>query len=223
MIGLHADGGLAEFLTVPGAMCVPVPAHVPDLAAVLTEPLAVAVRATRRAEPANHERVLVLGAGTIGQCVGQLLLTATAQVSLLDTDARRIAATPGLDATTTAAPDHPWSGAADCVIDCAGTETSFDAALNLVRPGGRVVLVGAAPRASGFSPHDLLVREVTLRTTFSHDRDEDTRAAVALLAYGALHLDHVVTDVVPLSDAVERVFHEPATGFKTVVAPQKAP
>ncbi|MBO3748814.1 alcohol dehydrogenase catalytic domain-containing protein [Streptosporangiaceae bacterium NEAU-GS5] len=215
-IGLHRDGGLAEFMTVPAAMCVPVPAGVPDRLAVLTEPLAVSVRAVRRAAPAASGRVLVIGAGTIGQCVLQLTLGSGARVSLLDPDEGRVAATLPHAPGVTAGAD----GLYDLVIDCAGSESSLVTALRSVVPGGRVALVGAAPYAPSFSPHDLLVREITLVTTFSHDIDEDTRPAVALLAEGTLRLDHVVTDVLPLGEVVDRVFRAPsATGFKTVVDP----
>jgi (R,R)-butanediol dehydrogenase/meso-butanediol dehydrogenase/diacetyl reductase len=210
-IGLHTDGGLAPFLTVPASMCVPVPAVVPDRLAVLTEPLAVAVRAVRRAGLSASDQVLVVGAGPIGQCVAQLALTTTNSVSIVDSDAGRVAATPGVA--------RSLDGRPDCVIDCAGTEASLAAAIGDVRPGGRVMLVGAPVRAGGVSPHDLLVREVTLLTTFSHDREADTRAAVGLLAEGRLRLDHLVTEVVALSDVVDRVFRHPSPGFKTVVDP----
>jgi threonine dehydrogenase-like Zn-dependent dehydrogenase len=223
-IGLHADGGLADYLTVPAAMCVGVPTGVPDRVAVLTEPLAVAVRAVRRAGLSALERVMLVGGGTIGQCVAQLALTRTPDVGLFELDEAKVAATrdavPALAATVTGPPEHPWTGRTDCVLDCAGSVASFEAALRLVRPGGRVVLVGAAAQVPSFSPHDLLVREVTLRTTFSHDRERDTRVAMELLGDGSLRLDHVVTGVVPLDEVVDRVVHRPEpTGFKVVAQP----
>lgn len=219
-IGLHTDGGLAEYLTVPAAMCVPVPPAVPDRLAVLTEPLAVAVRAVRRAAPAAGERVVVIGAGPIGQCVFQLASMTRAAVSVLDANTDRLAATPDLTSGYSTAPSTVGFEPADCVLDCAGSAESLALALRLARPGGRVTLVGAAARAPDFSPHDLLVRELTLLTTFSHDLDRDTRAALRLLADGRVRLDHVVTDVVPLADAVEQAFRRPRSrGFKTVVQP----
>ena len=81
------------------------------------------------------------------------------------------------------------------------------------------MLVGAPVRATGLSPHDLMVREVTVLTTFSHDREADTEAAMGMLAGGRLRLDHLVTEVVALSHVVDLVFRRPASGFKTVVDP----
>jgi (R,R)-butanediol dehydrogenase/meso-butanediol dehydrogenase/diacetyl reductase len=229
-IGLHRDGGLAERVIVPGSMCVPVPDDVPDRLAVLTEPLAVAIRAVRRAELAATDRVLVVGAGTIGQCVLQLVSALGAAPGVVDPDPIRLsissAALPGL-VVAEAAARHPWAGAADCVIDCAGSEGSLLDALAAVRPGGRVVLVGAAPAAPGFSPHDLLIREVTIVTSLSHDLDQDTRAAVRLLASRGVELGHVVASVLSMTEAIDRIFTAGATanpgGLKIVVDPSLAP
>jgi threonine dehydrogenase-like Zn-dependent dehydrogenase len=190
-------------------MCVAIPDSVPDRLAVLTEPLAVAIRAVRRAGVESTDRVLVIGAGTIGQCVLQLASARGAELGIVDPDpARRGISTsvvPGLVAAD-AASHHPSAGTADIVIDCAGSEGSLVDAVAAARPGGRVVLVGAAPAAPGFSPHALLTREVTIVTSLSHDLDDDTRAAVRLLASGGIALDHVVTSVLSMEEAIERVF-----------------
>ena len=225
-IGLHRDGGLAEQVLIPAAMCVPIPDHVPDRLAVLTEPLAVAIRAVRRAGVQPTDRVLVIGAGTIGRCVLALAAGCGAEFGVVDPDAGRrsvsVVAVPGLVAADSVA-RHPWSGTVDCVIDCAGSEGSLVDALAAVRPGGRVVLVGAAPAAPGFSPHAVLVREVTIITSLSHDLVEDTVPAVGLLASGGVKLDHVVTSVLSMDEAVERVFTRDGAanpgGLKTVVDP----
>jgi (R,R)-butanediol dehydrogenase / meso-butanediol dehydrogenase / diacetyl reductase len=227
-MGLHRDGGMAEQVRLPASMCIPVPDGVPDEVAVLTEPLAVAVRAVRRAGVESGERVLVIGAGTIGQCVLRLVAASGAAVGIVDPDPVRVAiataGVPSLLAATTAG-DHLWAGEADCVIDCAGSESSFVASLAAVRPGGRVMLVGAAPAAPTFSPHDLLSREATITTSLSHDPELDTRAAVRLLATGAVSLAGVVTSVLSLEAAVELVFSADAPalgGLKTVVDPSLA-
>jgi threonine dehydrogenase-like Zn-dependent dehydrogenase len=144
---------------------------------------------------------------------------------VVDPDKARVAiaaaAVPGL-IVSASAERHRWAGEADCVIDCAGSEASLAAALAAVRPGGRVMLVGAAPAAPTFSPHDLLTREVTILTSLSHDPELDTRAALRLLASGAVSLDDVVTSVLSLAAAVERVFGPAGRrlgGLKTVVDP----
>ena len=65
-IGLSADGGLAEAVTVPAQMCLPVAESVGADSAALAEPLSVAVRGFRRGRLALDETVAVFGGGMIG-------------------------------------------------------------------------------------------------------------------------------------------------------------
>ena len=229
-IGLQLDGGMAELLRVPAAMCIRVPESVPDRQAVLVEPLAVAVRAVRRAGLVSGERVLVVGAGTIGQCVIQLAQTQDVEVGVVDPDESRVAGTCAVAPAVVPAPPHaahPWAGRADCVIDCAGSPQSLEYAVGAVRPGGRVMLVAAASAAPTFSPHAMLLKELDLMTSLSHDIDQDTGPAVELLATAAVSLDHVVTDVVGLDAVGSSVLMAGAGpgrgGFKTVVDPSIGP
>ena len=124
---------------------------------------------------------------------------------------------------SSARPMHPWTGTTDCVIDCAGSESSFTD-----RDAPRYVPVAgwsssAPPYGRRISPRTRCwyVRSPCSRS-FSHDLAEDTREAVRLLSEGTLLLDHVVTDTVALTDAVDRVFADPpatAAGIKTVIDP----
>jgi threonine dehydrogenase-like Zn-dependent dehydrogenase len=217
-IGLTIDGGLADLLLVPAAMCVWVPPSVPDRLAVLTEPLAVSVRAVRRAMLRPTDRVLIIGAGAIGQCVAQLAVREAMSVSVVGHDARRVEAMKAALPTVVDAADLET---AECVFDCAGTVESFAESIRRAAPGGRVMLVGVVESVPNFSPLDLALKELTLDTSLSHDLDLDTRAAMRLLEAGKLTLDHVVTQVVPLAQAAARVFAAPPPDgpmrIKTVV------
>ncbi len=223
-IGLHLDGGMAEQIRVPALMCAVVPPAVPDRLAILAEPLAVCVRAVGRAAIRPADRVVTIGAGAIGQCTTQLALRKTEHVAVVDTMPTRV------EAMRRAAPDviaaDPQAHAvADCVFDCAGTDTSLATALRMVAAGGRVVLVGAAEHVSDFSPLRLALKEASILTSLSHDLD-DLRSAIALLAEGGQSLEHVVTDVVPLANAANGVFgadvrRGPAS-IKTVLDPRVA-
>lgn len=221
-IGLHLDGGMAEQLKVPARMCAVVPPGIPDRHAILAEPLAVCVRAERRAAIRSTDRVIVIGAGAIGQCVAQLALLAAARVTVIDTVPSRVAAMRRASPEVLEADPRDQS-VAECVFDCAGTDSSLATALRMVAPGGRVVLLGAAERVCDFSPLQLALKEANIVTTLSHDFDEDLRPAIALLSEGELSLDHVVTEVVPLVNAADEVFRDGVrrdlTNIKTVLDP----
>jgi (R,R)-butanediol dehydrogenase/meso-butanediol dehydrogenase/diacetyl reductase len=222
-IGLQRDGGMAEQLTVPAWMCAVVPDGVPDRVAILAEPLSVCVRGLRRGQLTADDRVVVIGGGTIGQCAIQLAVHAGASVGLADTHPERfavsLAAAPGLAEIPADA-----ENIADCVLLSAGSETAFMAAARMVAPGGRIVLLGAPLHAPEFSPLALQLKEVDIISSLSHDLDEDLRPAIALLASGELHLDHVVTETVPLAEALrvfEPVVRDGRVHFKTVIDPRQ--
>ena len=71
-IGFMLDGALAEEVTIPASMCVPLPSGTPEEAGALAEPLSVAVRAIRRSGGVEGRSVQVVGAGTLGLLVAQV-------------------------------------------------------------------------------------------------------------------------------------------------------
>ncbi|MBM4442129.1 MAG: alcohol dehydrogenase catalytic domain-containing protein, partial [Candidatus Rokubacteria bacterium] len=72
-IGIDVDGGFAEAVTVPARCCWKIPDGVDDLTAMLTEPLAVVVRAVGRGEPRAGTTAAVVGAGSLGLLALQVL------------------------------------------------------------------------------------------------------------------------------------------------------
>jgi (R,R)-butanediol dehydrogenase/meso-butanediol dehydrogenase/diacetyl reductase len=93
-LGLHADGGLAELCNAPARICLPVPDTVADDEAALAEPLAVAVRALRRAGLRPGERVAVVGAGAVGLMAVQAAAGRWRLMSLSSARAPRAPLTP---------------------------------------------------------------------------------------------------------------------------------
>jgi len=220
-LGLHGDGGLAEAAVVPESVCVPLPDDLPTLRAVLAEPLAVAVRAVRLAGVRAGESVTVLGGGAIGQLAARVAAHTGAAVRLAEPrpPRRRAAERAGLRTagTHTALPDD-----ADAAIDCAGYPGSAADAMATTRPGGRTALVGVSTGRLGLTAWDVIRRERHLLGVLSHTMSDFT-AAVHLLATGAIDVSGLVTDVVPLSAAIDDAFvplrDAPGDRIKTVIVP----
>ena len=91
LIGVHEDGALQQQLLVPAAQVFPVGDQDPALAALI-EPVSIAVRAVVRGRVAAGEKVVVLGAGPIGQA---LALAATDRGAPCCSSTRSRAASPG--------------------------------------------------------------------------------------------------------------------------------
>jgi threonine dehydrogenase-like Zn-dependent dehydrogenase len=232
-IGLHVDGGLAEYVRSPGLVCRPVPDPVSDDAAALAQPLAVALHAVRRSGLQAGQACAVIGVGGIGAfIVAAAVARGASPLIALDVDdvrlhtARRLGATLAVNVRDRALPEvileHTGGEGAHVVIEASGTAGGPAAALAAARRGGRVLLVGlqAAPRELDL--FSFTVREVELTTTLAHVCDVDLPDALALLE--SIDVATTVIDrVIALDDLVAdgiRPLAEGSARGKIVVAPQ---
>jgi threonine dehydrogenase-like Zn-dependent dehydrogenase len=90
-VGIDVDGGFAEQARVPARCCWPAPSGIPDEALMVTEPLAVVVRAVGRARPEAGEKAAVVGVGTLGLLALQVLKARGAKVLAVARSNRRLA------------------------------------------------------------------------------------------------------------------------------------
>jgi (R,R)-butanediol dehydrogenase/meso-butanediol dehydrogenase/diacetyl reductase len=210
--GLHANGGLADQVNVPAAMCCEVPPDCSDEAAPVAQPLAVALHALRRARARPGESVVVVGAGGIGALmIAGAAAAGIESVIAVDVDRRRLEIAERLGAATVvdartddvAAVVRSLTGGdgADLVIEAAGKPAGLQSALACVRRGGRVALVGLHAGPVELDLHRLVVNEVELVTSNGLVCRTDLPAALGLLA--ASDVASIVTGrVIELADVV---------------------
>jgi L-gulonate 5-dehydrogenase len=91
IVGVHRDGGFADFLTAPAKNLIPVPVTLSDFEAVFAEPVAIGVQGCNRGMVTGDDIVLVLGAGPIGLAVLEVARARGATVYITDLDAGRLA------------------------------------------------------------------------------------------------------------------------------------
>jgi (R,R)-butanediol dehydrogenase/meso-butanediol dehydrogenase/diacetyl reductase len=210
--GLHANGGFADYVTVPATMCGEVPPACSDEAAPIAQPLAVALHALRRARARAGESVVVIGAGGIGA----LIIAGAAAAGIdpviaVDIDHRRLeiadrlGASTVVDARTDDVPavvrSHTGGDGADLAIEAAGKPAGLQAALACVRRGGRVALVGLQAAPVELDLHHVVVNEIELVTSNGLVCRADLPAALDLLA--ASDLAAIVTGrVIELENVV---------------------
>lgn len=234
-IGMHADGGLADFLTVSAAGCVPVAEHVGSDTAALAEPIAVGVRALRRGRFVAGESVVIFGGGMVGLATAAAARAyGASSVTLVTTSLarRELAVALGADGVVDSAePDmrahlrksHADRGP-DLVIEASGDPLAAGQAITAPRRGGRTVVVGFPPSPTQVDLFALAVAEHEVIGSLSHVWDEDFRAAVGLLERGVLRADQVVSARIRLEDTVsfgfERDDWKALPGAKVLVSPQ---
>jgi (R,R)-butanediol dehydrogenase/meso-butanediol dehydrogenase/diacetyl reductase len=237
-IGLHADGGLADAVTVPAQMCLPVSSTVDADTAALAEPLSVAVRGFRRGRLAIDETVAIFGGGMIGLAA---LVVARAMgaglVVVVDPIAERRALAVTLGADAALDPADPGFAEAlktltagrgpDVTMDAAGTPRAAVAAIGSVRRGGRAVMVGLSAEPATIDLFAIAAGEREVIGALSHIWDEDFAAAIHLLERGALRADQVVAARIALEDTVtigfESIGRTDMPGVKVLVSPALAP
>ena len=129
MIGMNLPGAYAEYTVVPESNVYPIPDALPYTVAALTEPTAVAVHAVGLAPIRPYDRVLVIGAGTIGLLAMQVLRMAGArEVIVSDVSEARLAVARQMGALHTVNPSAlDCAGAVRDLTDAHGFDLTFEA------------------------------------------------------------------------------------------------
>jgi threonine dehydrogenase-like Zn-dependent dehydrogenase len=197
--GIGRDGGMADEIVVEERCLVPVPAELDVADAALVEPIACSLHALRRAELGGHERVAVVGGGTIGLAAAAVARWMDCSVDLAARhDAQHRAAErigAGVDPT----------GEYDVVVDAAGTDSAVAACFDLLRPGGTVALVASYWEPVRF-PQFFTMKEPVVVGSNMHGHDEtgrDMDAAAQLLAEMPEVAPALVTHRFPLDRATD--------------------
>jgi threonine dehydrogenase-like Zn-dependent dehydrogenase len=230
-VGIDVDGCLADLVRVPERCCWPAPAGAADDDLLLTEPLAVVVRAVSRGAVRPGECVAVVGAGTLGLLALQVLRGRGARVLVVSRSDRRFPLARELGAAAThAVADGAVDGAArsfsgregvDMVIETAGTPEAITHALGLVRPGGRVVLTGLPHEPTPVRFFSVVRREVTI--TGSMIYQDEFPEAMRLVAAGIVRTRPLLTHRFDLG-AVGQAFaaHRQPDSIKVAVLTRRA-
>ena len=214
--GFDVDGGLAEYVVARADRLVPVPESLDLRHAVLAEPLAVAVRAVRKAGPLEGCAACIVGGGTIGMLTAQVIRCfGAAQVVVLEPSQHRRALIEGWGVHTAWADNaddrraalDPWlpDRGPDVVVECSGRPGMPAEALRLARPGGLALLLGVTLVDEPVDTLDLVLREKTVRGSAAHMYDDDVAVAVDLLGTGAVDVSALVTHTFPLAE-IDRAF-----------------
>ncbi|MEN8203994.1 MAG: alcohol dehydrogenase catalytic domain-containing protein [Bacteroidota bacterium] len=148
----QAEGSLSEYIVMPETSCVRIPDEMSYDEAAISEPLAIGVYAVKQSIPMAGARVGILGYGPIGMSV---LLPALAlgakEVYVTDKIDERLNLARQSGAVLTANPDREdvvekisteVPGLLDVVFECCGQQEAIDHAVELLKPGGKLMIIG---------------------------------------------------------------------------------
>jgi 2-desacetyl-2-hydroxyethyl bacteriochlorophyllide A dehydrogenase len=225
LVGIHVDGGLAEYLAVPADTLVALPDAVSfEVGAIITDAVATPYHALQdRAVLRAGESVAVVGVGGLGQHAVQLARLMGAS-TIVAVDVRPAALDRALAAGAThavdgAAPDVParvraaaGGAGVDVAAEFVGLARTVETAVACTRPGGRVVVAGIAAEPFVLPTPSAFVRdEIALLGSYGFTK-ASIEQLVDLAAAGRLDLEASVTHRFALAQADDalRVLHTKA-------------
>ncbi|OUM97501.1 MAG: alcohol dehydrogenase [Thermobacillus sp. ZCTH02-B1] len=226
------DGAFCEYITMRADLLFPIPDSMSFEKAALIEPLSVGLHAVRRGELRTGETVVIMGMGPIGMMT---LLAAKAagagRVIGVDLESFRLerALQMGADAVINLREEDGQEALlrltggrkADLAIETAGNGKAAQSALQAVRRGGRVVLVGLPQEeATPFNIPHIVDNEIDIRGVFRYHNTYPT--GVAVMAAESLDLDPIITDRMTLDEtpqAFEKAIREKNRTLKIIIQP----
>lgn len=158
---VNRDGAFAEYLRLPLANLISVPECVTDEQAVFTEPLAAALEIQEQTSILPGSRVLVIGAGRLGQLIAQTLFLTGCELRVVVRHAkqRRLLEQLGILAMGEA---DISARTMDIVVEATGSEAGLQLACRAIRPRGTIVLKSTYQGMASFDFSTLVVDEITL-------------------------------------------------------------
>ncbi len=213
--GVALDGGMADEIAVDARSIHELPATIDPADASVIEPIGIAVHGFNRVGVESGERVLVIGGGSVGLSALAVARHRGVTADLAARHRHQQVAGEALGAGVTPTDEY------DVVIDAAGTQSSMDDAIQRVRPGGRILLLGSwwSPIQMGSA---LVLKEITLYPSSMYGHHHGKREfaeAVDVLAARPDIANTLITHRFALVDAAEafRVAGDRASGAIKVV------
>ena len=213
-------GAFAEYFRIPAVIVQHNTFALPDgfdyAHAAVLEPLVSVVHGQRRAAIQPGEHVAIFGAGgAIGMMHLQMALAAgAAQVIAVDRNESRLAIAARLGASHVINPDTSQAvdfiksktggRGADVSIECAGALPAWEAAVESVRKGGRVLWFGGLPTGTHIAVDTARIHydELTLLGTHG-GTPMDAHRAFELLTHGVVRVEDLISDVMPLEETAQ--------------------
>ena len=197
----QGNGCLSQYIVMPEECCLPTHDRISIEQGVLCEPLAIAVYAVKQSRPAKGADVAVLGAGPIGLCclvsaraagVGACYMTEKIdeRVEIARKAGAAWVGNPLKEDVVAAILRHKPSGM-DVVYECAGQQETIDQAVDLLKPGGKLLLIGI-PREDRISLSIDKIRRKEVTITNVRRQNKCTHEAMDLVV-GCSSVDFMVT------------------------------
>ena len=233
-VGLQRNGALAQYVAVPADICLDVgELGLDDDRAAPVQPMAIAVHSLRQGDPGPGDPVVVIGVGGVGAFLVYAAVRSGARVLAADLDPGRLEVAEVLGAAVTVTVDRneplhsqigeALGGPAEVVYEVTGAPSVLAAALELVKPRGRVVAIGLETVPVPVDVRSLTLRELRLVGTSALVFESDFADAARLVKARSEGWSDVAPVALPLDLLVEEGLRPMVEGrperIKTLIDP----
>lgn len=229
-VGEVCDGGFAEEAILPAARLLKAPAGLAPEIAAMSEPLAVALHAARRLDPAPGAPILIVGGGTIGGLTALLLAEAgcgplllaernTARAALL----AEVVGTVSVPLVAEAVRAACGGAAPRFCLDATGSLDVLRFLMMTTAAGGRIAMVGIFHGEGTLDPNLIVERELDLRGCSVYGGEQaEALAMLPALAPKLARLAEAPIGLAEVPAAYERLLRGESAKLKTLIRPGRA-
>ncbi len=195
---LNRDGVFAEYAVLPAGNLHVIPDSLSDLEAVFVEPLAAGFEILEQVSIRSSDRACVLGDGKLGLLAAQAIATTGSSVTLVGKHEEKLSVLEGTGIKTIVV--NNFSGRDfDLVIDCTGSPSGTDSALQIVKPKGTVILKTTIAQRGPVDLNHLVINEISLIGS----RCGPFPAAIDAIRAGQVKIEPLISRVFPLEEGLE--------------------
>lgn len=218
-LGVDINGVFADYVVVPEKAVHLVPDSLADEVAVFAEPLAVGAHGLKQSRLQQDDRVLVFGAGVIGQLTLQLALQKTKNITVCDLADSRLQLAQKMGAMRVISDREELDqtqGSYDVVFETSGAPSGLEQSIHLVAPGGTIVLLGLPGQDHSVSTVMIVRKELKIIGSMIYTDEIPT--CLDLLATGAINTQALVSSMIEREELQETLENfSSASRMKTLV------
>jgi len=231
LLGLHVDGAFAEYVPVLAENCYKISDTLSFEEAALMEPLSVGLHAVNITRLELGDDVAILGAGPIGlmalqaaKCAGAGRIFVTDIVDFRLDMAKKL----GADVVINAAEEDPVKKimeltngeGVDAAIEAVGIRKTVQQAIDMVKRGKTVTVVGMMEKVMEIGMLNVTVNEIRVQGSYGYTKKEFA-SAVKLASMNKINLKPMITHVFSLDEIVKgfEVLAQKKGAMKVIIKP----
>ena len=225
--GVQMDGGFQDYILVDADRLYAFPDRFSFEEAALAEPFSVASNILCRTQVEKGDRVVVMGAGTIGLCLVQALKGAGATVLVSDIEEEKLAAALrfGADKAVNSKEENVveaalafYPGGADVIIDAVGVSALTQSSVDMAAPCARIAVIAFDGRPMEIPPVKITKKELTLvGSRMNLNRFPEV---IRWMEEGKIQPEKMITAVYPVEEiqqAFEKMMEREGSSIKTII------